>query len=141
MIADKLKQLRSEDRESRIRCAEELGDLLEYGATPASEITAVAAGLIDAIASEADSEARESLTNTLAILASNHIGLKAPWDRLTAVLGSLDTGSLENALCALGFSWDRNFEELLEQYQKHPVESIRDAAAHALVELRAQGAT
>ncbi len=100
----------SGDKDSRIRLAEELGDLLEYGTAPMSELESAAGSLIDAISRESDPQAREALTNTLAILASKNIGLQAPWDRLAALVPQLDTSSLENALSALGFSRDRSFE-------------------------------
>ena len=85
MIAEKIKELGSGDKESRIRHAEELGDLLEYGKIPVNELEGVAASLINAIAGESEAQAREALTNTLVILASRRGGLKAPWDRLTAM--------------------------------------------------------
>jgi hypothetical protein len=135
MIAEKIKELGSGDKESRIRHAEELGDLLEYGKIPLSELEGVAASLINAIAGESEAQAREALTNTLAILASRKGGFKAPWDRLAAMLPQFDTSSLENALVALGFSGDGKFEKVLKEYEQHAEETIRDAAADALIEL------
>jgi hypothetical protein len=64
--------------------------------------------------------------------------MKAPWDRLAAMLPQLDACSLENSLTALGFSQDRSFEKVLKQYEQHADESIRDAAADALIELRTE---
>jgi len=135
MIVERIKELESSDRQFRIRCAEELGDLLEYGTAPVSELEIVAGSLINAICREADSESREVLTNTLAILASRNIGLKAPWERLAAVLPQLDKGSLENALCAIGFSRDRNLAKFLGEYQRHSDEAVRGVAGNALLEL------
>ena len=137
MIREKIKELGSGDKECRIRNAEELGDLLEYGEISVREFESAAASLIDAIAGETEPQAREALTNTLAILASNNGGLKAPWDRSAAILPQLDISFLENSLTALGFSRDGSFEKVLKEYEQHTDKSVRETAADALAELRA----
>jgi len=136
MIIERVQGLTSKDKDDRIRCAEELGDLLEHGA-PSSELEAVAASLIDAIVRESNPETREAITNTLAILASKNVGLKAPWSRLEEILDQFDTYSLQNALTALGYSGDYAYEKTVSHFQTHGDGAVREAAADALVELRA----
>jgi hypothetical protein len=135
MIAEHLKQFTDANPAIRTRAAEELGDILEYTDRSEKEVTHVGEALIDAAAREQNGGAREALMNSLAILASRHIAMKLPWDRLVPLLGSFDQSSLENALSAIGFSRDTAFLDVLNAYRNNPDPAIRNAATDALREL------
>jgi hypothetical protein len=139
MIAEQLKQLTDPNVAIRTRAAEELGDLLEYGKWPETDVAQTADLLIDAACQEQDAQARESQLNSLAVLSSKHIGVKASWQRLAVSLSAFDNSSLENALSALGFSRDLKFKAVLQGYLNHIDPAIRLAATHALRELTYDG--
>jgi HEAT repeat protein len=135
MIAEHLKKTTDPDVAIRSRAAEDLGDLVEYSEFSEREVAEAADKLIDAAYREQDSDAREAQLNTLAILGSRHVGVKANWQRLTPLLATFDPSSLENALNALGFSRDNKFVGILQSYLTHPKPAIRQSAVDALREL------
>jgi hypothetical protein len=113
---------------------EQLSQVLEYhhGLNEADIVEGVRL-LLSAALREDNKAVRETFFSTIAIAVAYHpMRTRIDWDRLVAVLPSLDKCELEYVLDILGFSGHVRYLPILEKYAHHTDPEIREWADDAI---------
>jgi HEAT repeat protein len=136
MSNELLIQLQSRNEKIRYNAAAELGDSFESRGVSDEASGPLAEQLIAALLVEDSVLVRERIAYTLMLMGMSGYRPSVSWDAMASSLDRLEPQALEYALSALGFTKNMRYETTISRYLRHSHETVRDAAAEALQELK-----